>query len=121
MIGDRIDREARAMTDGEQTLALISGTLVMMWALRRGRLIPMLAMGFAGPPAGLGAPQALARGTGGMEPQPAPLAWALRALGSRWSRNRLLAPDPVADASHRIDDRRHGHMLQHVAVAIAAR
>ncbi len=49
MIGDRIDREARAMTDGEQTLALISGTLVMMWALRRGRLIPMLAMGFAGP------------------------------------------------------------------------
>ena len=37
------------MTDGEQTLALISGALVMMWALRRGRLIPMLAMGLAGP------------------------------------------------------------------------
>ncbi len=49
MIGDRFDPEARAMTDGEQTLALISGTLVMMWALRRGRLIPMLAMGLAGP------------------------------------------------------------------------
>ncbi len=49
MIGDTIDRESRRMTDGEQTLALISGTLVMMWALRRGRLLPMLAMGFAGP------------------------------------------------------------------------
>ena len=49
MIIDKLDRESRAMTDGEQTLALISGTLVMMWALRRGRLIPMMAMGLAGP------------------------------------------------------------------------
>ncbi len=49
MISETLDRESRTMTDGEQTLALISGTLVMMWALRRGRLIPMLAMGLAGP------------------------------------------------------------------------
>ena len=42
-------REARDMTDGEQTMALVSGALVLMWALRRGRLIPMLAMGVAGP------------------------------------------------------------------------
>ena len=46
---ENISPGARQMTDGEQTLALISGTLVMMWALRRGRLLPMLAMGFAGP------------------------------------------------------------------------
>lgn len=46
---DAIPAESRRMTDGEQTLALVSGALVMMWALRRGRLIPMAAMGLAGP------------------------------------------------------------------------
>jgi hypothetical protein len=46
---DYVPADARRMTDGEQTLALVSGALVMMWALRRGRLIPMLAMGLAGP------------------------------------------------------------------------
>ncbi len=49
MNNEAINRETRAMTDGEQALALISGTLVTMWSLRRGRLIPMLAMAFAGP------------------------------------------------------------------------
>ena len=46
---DSFSHEQRRMTDGEQTLALVSGALVMMWALRRGRLIPMMAMGMAGP------------------------------------------------------------------------
>lgn len=49
MNDDYVAPSARQMTDGEQTLALISGALVMMWALRRGRLIPMAAMGLAGP------------------------------------------------------------------------
>lgn len=48
MDADVLDADRR-MTDGEQTLALVSGALVMMWALRRGRWIPMAAMGLAGP------------------------------------------------------------------------
>jgi hypothetical protein len=46
---DAFSYEQRQMTEGEQTLALVSGALVMMWALRRGSWIPMLAMGVAGP------------------------------------------------------------------------
>jgi len=46
---ETLDRDRRSMTDGEQTLALLSGALLTMWALRRGRLIPMLTISVAGP------------------------------------------------------------------------
>ncbi len=45
----RLEAGSRRMTDAEQALAVLGGSVLTLWALRHGRLLPSLVLAFAAP------------------------------------------------------------------------